>query len=545
VKKFAVIFILLVSMLVGVNTTYAKEGGQLLIINKESNKLAYYDNGKLVKTFKVATGRKQSYTPEGKFKVVNKIKNRPYYSGNIRGGDPRNPLGDRWLGLNARGTWGTTYAIHGNNNSKSIGTYASAGCIRMFNDEVRWLYDKVKVNTPVVITKSKKSFDSIAKANGYTVLSKIDKVNISKTSPQPTKTAVTISATAKDNQASQYKFSVHDGAKWTTLKSYSSTSKVTWTPSKEGTYKLRVQIKDKKSWKSYDDEKVLTYKIYSKATIKTVKVDKQSPQPVNTNLSITSQSNNNKTNVMKFMVHDGAKWTTLKDFSTTTTIKWRPTKPGTYKIKVQAKHKLSKSSYDSQKEVTYKISDPTTLKSVSTDKKTPQLKDTAVKITAQSNKTKDQEYKFEIKRDGSNWIVVQDYSPTNFYNWKPTSSGTYQIKVKVKHKLSKKLDHEKIIKYAITEPVSIVNMTPKQEEVLTMNLPVPITVIATGGSNLVYKFQILKDSAWVTLQEYSTSNLMEWKTPEIPGEYEIRVLVKDSASNKDYDTSIKRMYIVE
>jgi hypothetical protein len=167
-KKIIMSFMLLLSILLFEEPALAASG-EFIIINKANNQLAYYDNNKLVKTFKVGTGRKPSYTPEGKFKIVNKIKNRPYYTDNIPGGDPRNPLGDRWLGLNARGTWGTTYAIHGNNNPKSIGGYVSAGCIRMYDDEVEWLFEQVEVNTPVIITTSKKSFHTIASANGYKV----------------------------------------------------------------------------------------------------------------------------------------------------------------------------------------------------------------------------------------------------------------------------------------------------------------------------------------------------------------------------------------
>ncbi|PLT30548.1 hypothetical protein CUU66_07705 [Peribacillus deserti] len=144
-------------------------GSKLIVINKANNQLAYYNNGVLTKIFKVATGRKPSYTPEGKFKVVNKLVNRPYYSGHIPGDDPRNPLGNRWLGLNARQTWGTTYAIHGNNNPGSIGTYASAGCVRMYDQEVEWLFSQVPVNTPVVITASSKPFNSIAASYGFKV----------------------------------------------------------------------------------------------------------------------------------------------------------------------------------------------------------------------------------------------------------------------------------------------------------------------------------------------------------------------------------------
>ncbi|MDM5199430.1 L,D-transpeptidase family protein [Fictibacillus enclensis] len=165
-KKFVVLLLTFSFLLFFAHPAKAAAASQFIIINKSKNELAYYENTRLKSVFKVATGRQKSYTPEGKFKVVNKIVNRPYYSGHIPGGDPRNPLGNRWLGLNARGTWGTTYAIHGNNNAKSIGTYASAGCIRMYNNEVQWLFTRVKVNTPVVIVSSSKSYDSIASAYG-------------------------------------------------------------------------------------------------------------------------------------------------------------------------------------------------------------------------------------------------------------------------------------------------------------------------------------------------------------------------------------------
>ncbi|WP_052410092.1 L,D-transpeptidase family protein [Paenibacillus durus] len=142
-------------------------GTQMLVINKKVNKLAFFDGGKLVKVFPVATGREQSLTPEGSFKIVNKIKNRPYYKDHIPGGDPANPLGDRWLGLDALGTRGTTYAIHGNNRESSIGKYVSAGCIRMHNDDIHWLFPRVMKNTTVVITSSALDMESIARKYGY------------------------------------------------------------------------------------------------------------------------------------------------------------------------------------------------------------------------------------------------------------------------------------------------------------------------------------------------------------------------------------------
>ncbi|NHC42785.1 L,D-transpeptidase family protein [Bacillus sp. MM2020_1] len=135
---------------------------QLIIVNKKINKLAFYENGKLVKTYSVATGRTSRLTPEGTFYIREKIKNRPYYKHNIPGGDPRNPLGKRWLGLSKQEDGGYPYAIHGNANESSIGKYISGGCIRMHNNEVIQLFSKVNIGAKVVITTSKKTFNQLA-----------------------------------------------------------------------------------------------------------------------------------------------------------------------------------------------------------------------------------------------------------------------------------------------------------------------------------------------------------------------------------------------
>lgn len=140
--------------------------GQYLIINSKKNKLGYFEDGVLVKEFSVATGKSSTPTPQGKFNIVNKIKNRPYYSGGIPGGSPNNPLGDRWLGLHVGATYGTTYAIHGNNNASSIGKHISGGCIRMHNSEIRWLFEQINVGAYAIIDNSDKTFVQIAAKYG-------------------------------------------------------------------------------------------------------------------------------------------------------------------------------------------------------------------------------------------------------------------------------------------------------------------------------------------------------------------------------------------
>jgi len=61
-------------------------------------------------------------------------------------GGPENPLGARALYIG-----NTLYRIHGTNNPRSIGRNVSSGCIRMVNDDVIDLYDRVKVGAKVIV----------------------------------------------------------------------------------------------------------------------------------------------------------------------------------------------------------------------------------------------------------------------------------------------------------------------------------------------------------------------------------------------------------
>ncbi|WP_180227559.1 L,D-transpeptidase [Priestia megaterium] len=99
--------------------------------------------------------------------MVNKIKNRPYYTRHVSGGNPLNPLGKRWLGLNANGASGNIYGIDGNNNESSIVKYVSQDCVRMHNANIEKLYDKVEVCIPMRIIYSYKSFADLTKVYGY------------------------------------------------------------------------------------------------------------------------------------------------------------------------------------------------------------------------------------------------------------------------------------------------------------------------------------------------------------------------------------------
>lgn len=108
----------------------------LIIIDTRKLRLTLYHNGKMLRTYPVAIGEPETPTPIGEWKIT------------YKGGNWGNGFGARWMGLNV--PWGI-YGIHGTNKPWTIGSRASHGCIRMFNQNVLELYELVKLGTPVHI----------------------------------------------------------------------------------------------------------------------------------------------------------------------------------------------------------------------------------------------------------------------------------------------------------------------------------------------------------------------------------------------------------
>ncbi len=74
-----------------------------------------------------------------------------HYSGGMEGG-PDNPLGPRALYLYRDGH-DTFFRLHGTTEPETIGHAVSSGCIRLFNQDIIDLYDRVKVGARVTVVQ--------------------------------------------------------------------------------------------------------------------------------------------------------------------------------------------------------------------------------------------------------------------------------------------------------------------------------------------------------------------------------------------------------
>ena len=123
-----------------------------IVLNLPERMLYLFRGGRLVDFWGVAIGGAQYPTPDGDFRILDKEKN-PVWEppGWLKQpavpAGPDNPLGDRWMQITP-----DMVGIHGTNNPDSIGGVASLGCVRLYPEAIRELYDQVSVGTPVYVT---------------------------------------------------------------------------------------------------------------------------------------------------------------------------------------------------------------------------------------------------------------------------------------------------------------------------------------------------------------------------------------------------------
>jgi lipoprotein-anchoring transpeptidase ErfK/SrfK len=127
-----------------------------LTLDRSNFTLTFWKNLKKVKSYTVAVGQVGLETPAGTYSIQDKQVDPVWTVPNsawagdmagevVPGGIPENPLKARWMGIfDGAG-------IHGTDETSSLGSAASHGCVRMAIPDVIDLYDRVDVGTPIYI----------------------------------------------------------------------------------------------------------------------------------------------------------------------------------------------------------------------------------------------------------------------------------------------------------------------------------------------------------------------------------------------------------
>lgn len=126
-----------------------------LTLDRASFTLRLWEHLKLAKTYTVAVGQEGLETPEGLYDIQEKQENPSWHvpnsawagdlAGQVIPPGPEDPIKARWMAI-FEGA-----GIHGTEETESLGSAASHGCVRMSIPDVEELYDRVEVGTPIYI----------------------------------------------------------------------------------------------------------------------------------------------------------------------------------------------------------------------------------------------------------------------------------------------------------------------------------------------------------------------------------------------------------
>src|SRR3954447_26563797 len=133
----------------------AAEYPSYLTLDRATFTLRLWEHLKLAKTYTVAVGMEGLETPEGLYHIQEKEVNPTWHvpdsawagdlAGQVIPPGPSNPIKARWMAI-FEGA-----GIHGTEETWSLGSAASHGCVRMSIPDVEELYDEVEVGTPIFI----------------------------------------------------------------------------------------------------------------------------------------------------------------------------------------------------------------------------------------------------------------------------------------------------------------------------------------------------------------------------------------------------------
>ena len=142
--------------------------GLQLLLHRSSRQLLVLDHGRLRLRVPAAVGTDGWETPLGEHSVLSKTVDPTWKhpsTGALVAPDGRNPLGSRWIAFHQDcshpGGWdgekvvqvtGCSHVgLHGTPHRWTVGRAVSHGCVPLYDEDIRTVFDLVRVGTPVVV----------------------------------------------------------------------------------------------------------------------------------------------------------------------------------------------------------------------------------------------------------------------------------------------------------------------------------------------------------------------------------------------------------
>ena len=346
---------------------------------------------------------------------------------------------------------------------------------------------------------------------------------------------INITSNSSDNNNTLFKITVREKSTNNVImvKEYSSERTSSFTPSKEGTYVIEVNVRHKSSSNSVDDTWTKEiYVDYVSSSITSVDITEEVFK--NTPVTITVNADPKNNTLYRMWVKESGEWRVISDYSENNIATFTPKSAGTYAVQVDVKNKNSNKNYDDVWSKLIEVNELIDVKINEVNISGKHQVNSPINIEVDANLKKDTLYRIWIRENG-NWRVISDYSEKNTATYTPKTAGTYAVQVDVKNKYSNN-NYDDVwsalldIKEADKLRIDKVNVLGKME----VNTPINIEVNTNVKENTLYRIWIRENGNWRVISDYSEKNTATY-TPKTAGTYAVQVDVKNKYSNNNYD----------
>ena len=263
---------------------------------------------------------------------------------------------------------------------------------------------------------------------------------------------------------------------------------------------------------------------------------------VNQPVTVSAQVTGGNSLLYQIWVGDptASNWTLLQDYSTKNSVAWTPTAAGVFPLVIRVKESTSTNLFDLQNDLFYTVSAASAVSAVSLSAApaSPQVVNTAIKLTAKPTGGISVQYEFIATSSAGVATILENYGTAATCTWTPTTAGTYALQVYAReagatqnNNITSKMSYT--ITALTTPPLSAVNLTVAPASPQATNTAITLTATPTGGSAIQYLFTATPSGGTaVTLENYGTSPTCVW-TPTTAGTYTLQVSARQTGTTQN------------
>lgn len=362
--------------------------------------------------------------------------------------------------------------------------------------------------------------------------------------------SVNIQGTAISKNGPLFRFWQYDSStkQWTMLSDYSENNSIVWKPTHSGQYKIVMHVKDKKSTSdNCEDYKYIEVNsLPIQATAQSLVSDSASVYE-NDSVNIKGTATSKNGSLYQFWQYDDStkQWSILSDYSENSSIVWKPTHSGEYKVVLHVKDKQSTtSSCDDYKAMAINVLQ---IKAKSLGIKTGAtnvFQNEVAQITGSASSKNAVLYRFwEYDASAKTWTIIKDYSEDPNLNWTPTHTGNYSIVMHVKDKYSSTSNYDDYssVAFKVYNSTSITDFNISSDKLIAGN-KYTITANSISKNTVSYKFVVYnyQNSQSTVLKDYSSVNTVDW-VPASSGSYKVTVYLRDEKTSAEYSQFIDNL----